>query len=520
MLFNSYTFIGLFLPITLVGFFLFARASHIWAALWLGIASLAFYGWWDPRYLVLLLLSIAFNFFVGRAISWRHEVGTPSHAKAVLIFGIVCDLALLFYFKYTDFFILSINHALHTQLPLLNLVLPLGISFFTFTQIAFLVDTYRGEAKEYDPVHYLFFVTNFPHLIAGPILHHKEIMPQFENPACYRINWEDIAVGLTIFTFGLAKKVLLADGIGRYVGPVFDGASNPHLFLAWGGALAYTLQLYFDFSGYSDMAIGLARMFGIKFPLNFDSPYKAQNIIEFWRRWHMTLSRFLRDYLYIPLGGNRKGPMRRQVNLLVTMALGGLWHGAGWTFVIWGILHGLYLVINHSWQNLTGPSITNTNNPNKRFWAWLLTFLAVLVGWVFFRAKSVDVALDILQGMVGLNGIVLPHHWFNAIFTNPVKEFLLANGAQIKTIKFIAYRDQLYLTAELLLIATLAPNTQQIMQRFTPTINQFRQLNGKLARWTWRPNLTWLIVITLLLAWSLYDIPNGDKVSEFLYFQF
>lgn len=519
MLFNSYLFIGLFLPITLIGFFLIAKASHIMAALWLGLASLFFYGWWDPRYVGLLLLSIVFNFVVGRAISKQRERGAPGRAKFVLIAGIVCDLALLFYYKYTDFFISSINHAFHAEFPLLELVLPLGISFFTFTQIAFLVDTYRGEAKEYDPVHYLFFVTNFPHLIAGPILHHKEIMPQFESPACYRVNWEDIAVGLTIFTIGLAKKVLIADEISRYVGPVFDGTSNPHLFLAWGAALAYTLQLYFDFSGYSDMAIGLARMFGIKFPLNFDSPYKAPNIIEFWRRWHMTLSRFLRDYLYIPLGGNRHGPMRRHVNLLATMVLGGLWHGAGWTFVVWGALHGLYLVINHTWQTLRGAaSAASTRRP--RFWAWALTFLAVVVSWVFFRAKNLDVAIDMLRGMAGLNGIVVPLHWFKASFMSHVMDTLAASGVQVATIKFIAYRDQLYLTLELLLIATLAPNTQQILQRFQPTIDQFRHLGGRLARWAWRPNLAWLVAIAVLLGWSLFEIPRGNKVSEFLYFQF
>lgn len=519
MLFNSYPFIGLFLPITLVGFFLIAKASHMGAALWLGIASLAFYGWWDPRYIGLLLLSIIFNYGIGRAISKQRERGSPRHAKSILIIGIVCDLALLFYYKYTDFFISSANQAFHTQFPLVNLVLPLGISFFTFTQIAFLVDTYRGEAKEYDPVHYLFFVTNFPHLIAGPILHHKEIMPQFEHPACYRVNWEDIAVGLTIFAIGLAKKVLLADEISSYVAPTFDGTSNPHMFQAWGATLAYTLQLYFDFSGYSDMAIGLARMFGIKFPLNFDSPYKAQNIVEFWRRWHMTLSRFLRDYLYIPLGGNRQGPIRRHINLLVTMVLGGLWHGAGWTFVVWGALHGVYLVINHTWQSLRGGASTaSTHRP--RFWAWALTFLAVMVGWVFFRAKNLDVAFDILGGMAGLNGVVLPQHWFKGTFMIHIMDTLVANGVQIAAIKATAYRDQAYVTAALLLIATLAPNTQQILQRFQPTIDQFRRLDGALARWAWRPNLAWLVGIAVLLGWSLLMIPSGDRISEFLYFRF
>jgi D-alanyl-lipoteichoic acid acyltransferase DltB (MBOAT superfamily) len=519
VLFHSYPFIGLFLPITLIGFFLIATRSHAFAALWLGLASLFFYGWWNPKYVPLLLASIAFNFLVARAIGRQRERGRMDRAKLLLAFGIVCDLGLLFYYKYTDFFLATLNRGLATELPLLNLVLPLGISFFTFTQIAFLVDTYRGEAKEYNPIHYLFFVTNYPHLIAGPILHHKEIMPQFENPACYRVNWEDVSVGLTIFVIGLVKKVLIADSIAVHVAPVFDEAKSPHFFLAWGGALAYTLQLYFDFSGYSDMAIGLARMFGVKFPLNFDSPYKAQNIVEFWRRWHMTLSRFLRDYLYIPLGGNRHGRLRRYVNLMTTMVLGGLWHGAGWTFVVWGALHGFYLVVNHAWQALRGgEQAAAARKPTS--WAWLLTFLAVIVGWVFFRSKDLDTAFDVLRGMAGLNGFVLPEHWFKAPSMAGVKDWLLAAGATTAPIKFTAYRDQVYLTLELVLIATLAPNTQQIMQRFKPTIDRFKPLAGALARWTWQPNLAWLSVMTVLFVWALLEIPRGDKVSEFLYFQF
>jgi len=519
VLFNSYPFIGLFLPITLIGFFLIATRSHALAALWLGLASLFFYGWWNPKYVPLLLGSIAFNFLVARAIGRQRERGRMDRAKLLLAFGIVCDLALLFYYKYTDFFLATLNRGLATELPLLNLVLPLGISFFTFTQIAFLVDTYRGEAKEYNPIHYLFFVTNYPHLIAGPILHHKEIMPQFENPACYRVNWEDVSVGLTIFIIGLVKKVLIADSIAVHVAPVFDEAKSPHFFLAWGGALAYTLQLYFDFSGYSDMAIGLARMFGVKFPLNFDSPYKAQNIVEFWRRWHMTLSRFLRDYLYIPLGGNRHGPLRRYVNLMTTMILGGLWHGAGWTFVVWGALHGAYLVVNHAWQALRGGERAAAAR-KPTFWAWLLTFLAVVIGWVFFRAKDLDTAFDMLRGMAGFNGVVLPEHWFKAPSMAGVKDWLLAAGATTAPVKFTAYRDQVYLALELLLVATLAPNSQQIMQRFRPTIDRFKPLAGALARWTWQPNLAWLSVMTLLFVWALLEIPRGDKVSEFLYFQF
>jgi D-alanyl-lipoteichoic acid acyltransferase DltB (MBOAT superfamily) len=344
-------------------------------------------------------------------------------------------------------------------------------------------------------------------------------MPQFESPACYRVNWEDVSVGLTIFVIGLAKKVLIADSIAVYVAPVFDEAKEPHFFLAWGGALAYTLQLYFDFSGYSDMAIGLARMFGVKFPLNFDSPYKAQNIVEFWRRWHMTLSRFLRDYLYIPLGGNRHGRFRRYANLLTTMVLGGLWHGAGWTFIVWGTLHGLYLVVNHAWQGLRGGEhAAAARKPS--FWAWLLTFLAVVVGWVFFRSKDLDVAFDMLRGMAGLNGVVLPEHWFKAASLAGVKDWLIAAGATTAPIRFTSYREQVYLTVALLLVATLAPNSQQIMQRFKPTIDRFKPIGGALARLAWRPNLAWLSVMMVLFVWALLEIPRGDKVSEFLYFQF
>jgi D-alanyl-lipoteichoic acid acyltransferase DltB (MBOAT superfamily) len=515
VLFNSFAFIGLFLPVTLLGFFLIARRSTRLAALWLGLASLFFYGWWDARYVGLLLASITGNYLVGRAILRARECGAREASKAWLVLGIAANLALLFYFKYADFFISTLNAALDTGLPLLHLVLPLGISFFTFTQIAFLVDTARGEAKEYDPVHYLFFVTNYPHLIAGPILHHKEVMPQFEDPRCYRVSWEDVAVGLTIFAIGLAKKVLIADEIAQYVSPVFDDTRDPHFFLAWGAVLAYTLQLYFDFSGYSDMAIGLARMFGVRFPLNFDSPYKARSVIDFWRRWHMTLSRFLRDYLYVPLGGNRLGRVRRHVNLFVTMLLGGLWHGAGWTFVVWGALHGLYLIVNHGWRALRGPAAGPAG-----IWAWGLTFLAVMVGWVFFRARDLSVAFDMLQGMAGLNGIVLPAGWFSASVMSTAREALTAAGAEIVPIRFVVYRDQMWWTLGLLLIATLAPNTQQIMQRFRPSIDRFRPMQGAAARWTWQPTAPWLVMIAAVLAYALLMIPQGDRVSEFLYFQF
>jgi len=335
MLFNSYPFLLGFLPVTLIGFFAIGRVSRPGAAAWLTLASLVFYGWWSPAYVALLLASIAFNYTLGARIARARARDEPALARRLLIAAVTIDLATLGYFKYANFFLDTLTTVSGITLPAARVILPLGISFFTFTQIAFLVDAYRGIAREYNPIHFALFVTYFPHLIAGPILHHKEMMPQFARPRIYVPHAGNLAVGATIFAIGLFKKTVLADRIAPFVAPVFDGAAAtpPTLLVAWGGALAYTFQLYFDFSGYSDMAIGLSRLFGVQLPLNFASPYKSRSIIEFWRRWHMTLSRFLRDYVYFALGGNRRGRLRRYVNLFLTMLLGGLWHGAGWTFV-------------------------------------------------------------------------------------------------------------------------------------------------------------------------------------------
>ncbi len=353
MLFSSVEFLVLFLPITMLGFFLVGRVSRVGAAWWLAGASIVFYGWWSWRFVPLLVCSVVFNFVCGVAIAKLNASGRHAVAKGALVFAIAGDLTLLGYFKYADFLLQSWNAVSNSSVPLLHIILPLGISFFTFTQIAFLVDTYRGIARKPRFAHFLLFVTYFPHLIAGPVLHHKEMMPQFGHPSTYRFSWLSFGLGLSIFCLGLFKKTVLADGIAPHVAPAFAAAARGeslHLLMAWGGALAYSMRLYFDFSGYSDMAIGLSRMFGITLPLNFNSPYKASNISEFWRRWHMTLSRFLRDYLYIPLGGNRHGTPRRFANLIVVMFLGGLWHGASWTFALWGLLHGLYLVVHEAFK--------------------------------------------------------------------------------------------------------------------------------------------------------------------------
>lgn len=410
MLFNSYGFIFLFLPITLLGFFQLSRVHHAYAAAWLAAASLVFYGYWNPVYVGLLLGSIIANYAFGMWIAKSAVQHAFARKRHILIFSVSANLLLLGYYKYTNFFLSSLNNLSDSPLTLSEIILPLGISFFTFTQIAFLVDTYQGKVKEYNFIHYILFVTYFPHLIAGPVLHHKDMMPQFAHNSTYRINWENVATGILLFTLGLCKKVLWADSLAPYANAIFDGAQHgitsgslPTIYEAWSGALAYTLQIYFDFSGYTDMALGIALMFNIRLPINFNSPYKSTSIIEFWRRWHITLSIFLRDYLYTPLGGNRHGKFRRYLNLLATMLLGGLWHGAGWTFVIWGALHGLYLAINHLWRDFVSERLLN-RIPNwlGRLTGGALTFIAVVSAWVIFRSDNIDQANVLLKAMYGI----------------------------------------------------------------------------------------------------------------------
>ena len=519
MLFNSYGFIFLYLPVVLLGFFQLGRISHAYAAAWLALASLFFYGYWNPAYIGLLLGSVVCNYVFGLWIAKAGVHHDPGRKLQLLIVALAANLLLLGYFKYANFFISNIDLVAGTNWNFANIILPLGISFFTFTQIAFLVDTYQGKVKEYNFIHYTLFVTYFPHLIAGPVLHHKEMMPQFALPSTYRFSYENMSVGLTIFFIGLFKKVVLADGIATYVGPVFalPATGLPLTFIdAWGGALCYTLQLYFDFSGYSDMAIGLSRMFGVTLPLNFHSPYKAVNIIEFWRHWHMTLSRFLRDYLYIPLGGNRHGNVQRYVNVMITMLLGGLWHGAGWTFVLWGGLHGLYLVINHAWHALRRALGQDTNAPLSRpahMLAVLLTFLAVVVGWVLFRADSMATATAMLEAMAGMNGFVLPDVWLAK--WGGFGQWLSASGVTFGATNNLIMGGAINWIWISLLIVWLAPNTQQIMANYKPALVMPK---GTLAtRLAWQPS-----ILSALLIWMIgfVAIINLNKLSAFLYFQF
>lgn len=517
MLFNSYVFIFVFLPVTLLGFHLIGgRGHHRVAVAWLVGASLFFYGWWNPAYLGLMLASILFNYAVGVSLGARPQ-------RTVLVFGVTANLALLGYYKYANFFVDNLNALAGNTFTLETIILPLAISFFTFQQIAYLVDAYRGEAREYNFLHYALFVTFFPQLIAGPIVHHKEILPQFARETLYRLRAEHLAVGITIFAIGLFKKVVLADGVAVYAAPVFEAAEagvTLTFFEAWGGSLAWTLQYYFDFSGYSDMAIGLARMFGVRLPLNFNSPYKATSMIDYWRRWHMTLSRFLRDYLYIPLGGNRKGVAQQRVNLLATMVLGGLWHGASWTFVVWGGLNGLFLIINTLYRQHCRTQ-AKRGFFQRIFVAWLLTFTGAVIVRVFFCATTQKQAGSILMSMAGMNGFSLPESLLDRIgvagpwLTQLGVEFngMFHNGV------FGEARVGIVWLVALLLISTLLPNTQQIMRRYRPAFETYRGEIPRLRqRWMeWRLTPAWAVFSGVVFVIAVLGL---TRVSEFLYFQF
>jgi D-alanyl-lipoteichoic acid acyltransferase DltB (MBOAT superfamily) len=455
------------------------------------------------------------NYLLGRAILHLREAWSLPERRLLLAAAIAFNLCLLGYFKYANFFVDSLNVLAGTGFQFDKIVLPIGISFFTFTQIAYLADAHQGKARETNPVHYLLFVTYFPHLIAGPILHHSEMMPQFADRRIYRFDAVNFGLGCLFFYIGLFKKVVLADGVQPFVGPVFDADPSYHLTLleAWGGALAYTMQLYFDFSGYSDMAIGLSKMFNVDLPLNFNSPYKACNIVDFWRRWHMTLSRFLRDYLYIPLGGNRRGRARRYFNLMATMLLGGLWHGAGWNFVVWGGLHGVYLACNHVWQGFRVTMLRHDLERQTRLGhaaGIAFTFLAVVVAWVFFRATSIAAALNVLQGMAGLRGAALPEQWAGS----PVSGWVAAAGWSYGYLAAFDGARQLIWLAALLAIVWGLPNSQQMVGIFRTDVVLRPGRNAADAR-------SWSMLGALSVLISFLAVINGSRsVSEFIYFNF
>ena len=489
MLFNSFEFIFLFLPVTLVAYFMLLRwRLAIAAKSWLLFASLFFYSWWNVRYLPLILGSILFNYTIGGILAEFDAPGRRIVSKQLIfVCGISGNVLLLCYFKYMDFFLGNLNLLVSVSLPLMRIVLPLGISFFTITQIAFLVDAYEGLVEERNLLNYALFVTFFPHLLAGPILHHSDMMPQFERLRNKVLNWKNLYLGLVLFFLGLFKKVVMADQFSAWANPGFDSSTPLNFFEAWFASLSYTFQLYFDFSGYSDMAVGIGWMFNILLPVNFNSPYKSTGIIEFWQRWHISLTNFVTTYIYTPIlrSFGRITFTGSLVAIFLAMLISGFWHGAGWNFIIWGGMHGAALVVNHIWRK--------KKLRLHRILAWIITFNFVNFSFVFFRAKSWGSAMNILAGMIGLHGVML-HKSLRKIHV--LQDLGVSFGSWLEGIKGNDHTYAMIIVA--FLVTLLAGNSMQFVEKFKPS---------------WR----WLACLLVVSVWSLLDM---SKVSEFLYFQF
>jgi alginate O-acetyltransferase complex protein AlgI len=537
MLFNSYLFLTIFLPLALGGYYLFGALHVRLAAAWLCLASFVFYGWWNPPFVFLLAGSIAFNFAISSCIFYYAE--KPRLQYWVTGLGISANLGLLFYYKYLASLLEFAGHFGLTGYAVDSIILPLGISFFTFTQIGYLFDSRAGLVSERGLLNYVLFVTFFPHLIAGPILHHKGIMPQFADAANYKFRSENISVGGTLFIIGLAKKVLFADTIAHWAEGGFANPAELQLFEAWGASLSYALQLYFDFSGYSDMALGLAKMFGVRFPLNFNSPYKSSSIIGYWQNWHITLTRYLTAYLFGPIAlaiSRRRAknglPIGRKATetlsgftsmivlpMVLTMGFAGAWHGAGFQFLIFGLLHAGYLITNHAWR-IFGPQ-PKANGEGDRFSRSkyvgyvLLTMLAVLVAQAFFRANNTADAINLLQGMMGLRGIekvdLFPIPAFFATLLGESTNIPIADAIRL----FFGRWAQPLQIGALFLIVWFAPNSIEIMGRYSPALESVAKI--KLQVLQWRPTMAWMLVTLAVLFLALLNI---GKETRFLYFQF
>jgi len=502
-----------FLPIVVCGFYVLGNYfNYRIAILWLVLASWVFYGWWNPRYLLLLLLSILVNYSIGGVFIKKGKIANKADQKALLLIGVIFNLALLGYFKYANFFVDTVNVLAGANFHLATIILPLAISFFTFQQIAYLVDAKKGKVVESNFINYCLFVSFFPQLISGPIVHHREMMPQFNRNSQFQAVMENIAIGFVLFSIGLFKKVVIADGMAKISNPMFAQAHSIGIVdpvYAWSAILAYAFQIYFDFSGYTDMALGLGRMFGIKLPYNFNSPYKAANIFEFWNRWHMTLSRFMRHHVYIPLVRNRKLKLGHQLSLVISVLLGGLWHGANWTFIAWGGLHASYMLVNHGWHRLRRML---GHNPSERSVTGIalgviVTFVAGMFTRVFFRADSIDTAVIIIKAMLGLQdtggAMNLIEHYSLSGFT------------------VMAY-------VALLILVWFAPNSQQWLAKYQPGINP--ELIVKDAKYLKHGNKThfydrlrfkltpaWGVMIGIVFALALMNI---NHTVPFIYFQF
>ncbi len=529
MLFNSQEFLLIFLPATLLGFYLLGGVSRRAAIIWLILLSLMFYGWWRPINILIIGPSIIINYALASILlRLNQDEGSRGPSRAVLLLGIAFNVLFLGFFKYTDFLYGTINDVFGAKLILIHIILPLGISFITFQKIAFLIDVQAGRVKSFTFREYCTFVLFFPQLIAGPIVHYREMMPQFDAASC-RFDKENFAVALTLLFFGLFKKVVLADNIAPLVTPIYEhsaAAGNTPFMLAWMASVGFSLQLYFDFSGYTDMALGLARFFGIKLPPNFNSPLKASNIIDFWLRWHMTLTRFLTAYIYNSFvlwltrrlaAKGRPGFSGRNptigafasllmVPLITTMFISGLWHGAGYGFIIWGALHGIFLTINHGWRVFAAHRWRDRASYDRimKPAGWALTFVTVTTAIVFFRASTVTSAMDLVKGVFGLNGFSLPH----------------GVGAIAQTYGTDIEKAAMW-TAALLFIALICPNTLQILALYEPALGVKPQSTapviGRIRIPTWGPSLPWAIAVSIVAAIAIVSVGGP---SEFLYWQF
>jgi alginate O-acetyltransferase complex protein AlgI len=543
MLYNSNEFIFAFLPMALAGFYVLGIISYTWALRWLIFGSFLFYAWWRPLNVLIIAPSILINFVLARTLVRLAENQKQRHwAKAVLLLGIAFNVAFLGYFKYVDFTLGTINDVFGTNLILTHIILPLGISFITFQKIAFLIDVHAGRVKSFTFQEYALFVLFFPQLIAGPIVHFGEMMPQFRGTSC-RFDKENFSVGLTLFFFGLFKKVVFADHIGALVTPIYDQAATGgsiSFLLSWMAAIGFTLQIYFDFSGYSDMALGLARFFGIRLPPNFYSPLQASNMIDYWLRWHMTLTRFLTAYIYNPLllsltrrrvakgrpaFGGRNTTVGAFVQLMVfplllTMFVSGLWHGAGYLFILWGLLHGVFLSINHGWR-LIGPKLWLDRASYERFMTpigFVLTFVAVTTSMVFFRSSTLQGATNILKGMIGLNGVALPQDLYDRL--GPLAGWLHSAGVVPAAGSSQSFMMMTVWISALMFIVLACPNTLQILARYEPALGVKPQPTGQsTGRMVveWDGSLPWAIGVSIIAAMGIFFL---DSPSQFLYWQF
>lgn len=494
MIYNSYTFL-LFFLLTAVIFYK-ARSTNT-AIILIIIASIIFYAWFNVKFLFFLIPAIFINYLFGKLLIFYSQ--HPTIRRMILFISIAANLGILIYFKYSNFIIQNVNYFATEKFSLLSIAVPMGVSFFVFQKIAFLVDTYKGQITDLNLKKFLLFSTFFPPLIAGPLFHYREIAPQCDaDKNIFKLNSLNIVLGLTLFTIGIFKKVMLADTCAIFSDEIFNRAASGEILgiaNAWIGALAYTFQLYFDFSGYSDMATGVARIFNIALPINFNAPYLSPNLVTFWRRWHITLSRFFKDYLYIPLGGN-KGKIRKFINLMIVMSLCGLWHGASWNFVIWGTLHGLLLSLNHGFQSLTRLSLSKIRKSFMGYWiSVLFTFTVVVTLWVIFRAVNLTTALSIIKSMYGINGLV--------VFQGGIRLLL----------------DPFLLLTACFGIVWLLPSISNFFREFSPYLEgkNIETLDIKGNQLTWSISPYWAALFSLMFTVSFFFL---SKISSFIYFNF